>query len=900
MSRIRWFLAGALVLLLAMPVGAQYNVRIENVPDICPSTRVSVDITIEPGAPDPQPLGGFDLHISFNSSALSFMGAFAGDFYAECGWEYFTYNYGTQYPGCCLNCPSVQTLRLVGIAETNNGPIHPSCFTPVSQVQLAEVSFFVTGSAQYANTTQPINFYWLPGGNCGLVAFSSQSGNDLFIAQSVFDHTGQPFAPGFNCSGPDSACAGTGVIPYINYYSGSVGITEQDFAYRGDINLNGNNYEISDAILFANYFIYGLSVFTINPPLQIAATEINCDGLTLSVGDLVYLIRIIVGDAQPFCTCAPQGAALAVANSTTTDESLTDTLAFFGAQGYQGQQHIPFDIYVANSVPIAGLQARMVFDPACVTPAFDLVIGDGESVEYALVGRAANYLQDNGNIIVKSVEPGVLLVYMYPTFGAALPVIGAGSDVMLKVYFNANPPITPIEGPVEFVTEGYDYNLFADLNGQAILPTLVGGTFRFVAPPSCPVLFSFDGYDFVMENPLLTECEESGYRDVVTDHYLTRFAVPDASGAVRFQLRELEDEVTLLDDIELLTVDYPSDQNITCDAGGRIRMVDRIVRPVSAVDNFGNDQLAQVHSEDGMVFAASGPGHLIVEFDYDRTVEAGVLSAAGPKRPCAPNPMDPLTKSSPMPLDIPDLTPISASFDHTVTLEVLGEEGHWVALDAPPVREQPVSQAVWINQAQLRGQNRLTVRVSWTDSYTTDAVSLSLASSEEPEIDVWKPTEINLHKAISDTYDADLLSSPTVKLLKGDVYEVSFNPDRTTAPGFARAYVFKATGRYHPAIGNTSDLHVDGFQLFDNYPNPFNPTTSISFYLPKASYVRLQVFNSLGQRVATLVNEVQSAGSHTVEWSGADHDGKVLASGAYFYRLESVDFKQTKKMLYLK
>ena len=69
-------------------------------------------------------------------------------------------------------------------------------------------------------------------------------------------------------------------------------------------------YEVADAILFTNYFIYGLSVFTINVAAQIAATDINADGITLSVADLVLLIRIILGDADPIPKLNPHDQEL--------------------------------------------------------------------------------------------------------------------------------------------------------------------------------------------------------------------------------------------------------------------------------------------------------------------------------------------------------------------------------------------------------------------------------------------------------------------------------------------------------------------------------------------------------------------------------------------------------------
>jgi hypothetical protein len=85
------------------------------------------------------------------------------------------------------------------------------------------------------------------------------------------------------------------------------------------------------------------------------------------------------------------------------------------------------------------------------------------------------------------------------------------------------------------------------------------------------------------------------------------------------------------------------------------------------------------------------------------------------------------------------------------------------------------------------------------------------------------------------------------------------------------------------------------YKLEQNYPNPFNPVTKINFALPKAGFVSLRVYDMLGREVANLVNENRIAGSHTV-----DFDGSAFTSGAYFYRLESNGFADTKKMILIK
>ena len=91
------------------------------------------------------------------------------------------------------------------------------------------------------------------------------------------------------------------------------------------------------------------------------------------------------------------------------------------------------------------------------------------------------------------------------------------------------------------------------------------------------------------------------------------------------------------------------------------------------------------------------------------------------------------------------------------------------------------------------------------------------------------------------------------------------------------------------------DLVPRGFALLQNYPNPFNPVTQIAYGLPKGCWVKLEIYNLLGQRVATLVDEYQKAGQKIISWYASD-----FASGVYFCRLEAGDFIQARRMVLLR
>ena len=96
-------------------------------------------------------------------------------------------------------------------------------------------------------------------------------------------------------------------------------------------------------------------------------------------------------------------------------------------------------------------------------------------------------------------------------------------------------------------------------------------------------------------------------------------------------------------------------------------------------------------------------------------------------------------------------------------------------------------------------------------------------------------------------------------------------------------------------IKNFQNPNPTEFKLYPNYPNPFNPITSIEYSIPSESFVQLKVYNVIGKEVATLVNEEQAAGECRVDFKAAE-----FPSGIYFYKLQNSNFTQTRKMILLK
>ena len=103
------------------------------------------------------------------------------------------------------------------------------------------------------------------------------------------------------------------------------------------------------------------------------------------------------------------------------------------------------------------------------------------------------------------------------------------------------------------------------------------------------------------------------------------------------------------------------------------------------------------------------------------------------------------------------------------------------------------------------------------------------------------------------------------------------------------------SGAVFKSLNGISQVISDEFALKQNIPNPVNPVTSISFSLPTATYVNLDIYNLLGQKVATLADGIYEAGQHSVIW-----DARQQASGIYFYRLTAGEYSAQLKMLLLK
>jgi len=138
-----------------------------------------------------------------------------------------------------------------------------------------------------------------------------------------------------------------------------------------------------------------------------------------------------------------------------------------------------------------------------------------------------------------------------------------------------------------------------------------------------------------------------------------------------------------------------------------------------------------------------------------------------------------------------------------------------------------------------------------------------------------------------------------------DISGVGFYTQGFFYKGYSTDFLESTRNLLAPGItvGNSSTADPSSphqFNLLQNFPNPFNPTTAIRYQISQSTFVELVIHNILGQKIRTLVNQEQSGGNYEVYWDGKNEDGHDVTSGMYLYRLSAGPFNKTRKMLLLR
>ena len=282
-----------------------FRVRIARVDQALQGEVVSVPVYLDSASGG---LGGFDLLFEYDSRVLTFAIAEPGALFDSdngCGWEYFTYRFGIPLEDSIFNA-----IKVVAVAETNNGDVHPSCFLPDELPgELFHINFTVTNDRTYECAFAPIRFIW---NDCSDNALTNPDGQDFLVSNKVYTpssnnlqliditdpNSGFPTMTGYQ-TGTCSTSV-TNAQQMVDFVNGGVTVVcANGIDHRGDVNYNAISYEIADLVLFEKYFTRGVGEFIVDVNKQIEATDVNGNGTPLEVADWQYLLRIVIGDATP-------------------------------------------------------------------------------------------------------------------------------------------------------------------------------------------------------------------------------------------------------------------------------------------------------------------------------------------------------------------------------------------------------------------------------------------------------------------------------------------------------------------------------------------------------------------------------------------------------------------------
>ena len=117
-------------------------------------------------------------------------------------------------------------------------------------------------------------------------------------------------------------------------------------------------------------------------------------------------------------------------------------------------------------------------------------------------------------------------------------------------------------------------------------------------------------------------------------------------------------------------------------------------------------------------------------------------------------------------------------------------------------------------------------------------------------------------------------------------------------------YVYHFLQSTYPEIilntDKSDNINLDEFTLCSNYPNPFNPATTISYNIPKSNYIKIDIYNQVGVMVRHLYSGQKDQGYHSIMWDSKDNYGKPVSAGLYFYAIRSINYTLSGKMLLVK
>lgn len=245
------------------------------------------------------------------------------------------------------------------------------------------------------------------------------------------------------------------------------------------------------------------------------------------------------------------------------------------------------------------------------------------------------------------------------------------------------------------------------------------------------------------------------------------------------------------------------------------------------------------------------------------------------------------------------------------TLTAICARGYDLLLAGMNLAEVNTSSTLFLNQLGVGFNSNYagassTIR-GFNGNIISDGVNMAITPSLQPSRDVIDLLNPYVHKCLrygGTAADSNKFAGAYIENTGSGGKAVFFGFDLHQAPATALRTLLQRSIAYFDqivAVDPNDDVHPASVTLYQNHPNPFNPTTRIEFTLSRPTQVTLKVYNVMGQEVRQLVTGAQaSAGQHHVFWDGRNDDGVPVSSGVYLYRLMAGDVVKTRRMILMK
>lgn len=402
-------------------------------------------------------------------------------------------------------------------------------------------------------------------------------------------------------------------------------------------------------------------------------------------------------------------------------------------------------------------------------------------------------------------------------------------------------------------------------------------------PGGCPYVYTWNGNNWIEENNILPQSQNPDILgENVTDYYQLYTKPVEEDGKYYLAISEYEEDKSYFDQFKLLVIDHPEETFITIDDSGTVIQFAKPAFFANAqLDS--NDVYKQLLSLDDIKTEVSESDVLSLSFEDVNSGNENWLLLVGQ--------VEPIAKEK-----------VSGTM---LSKNNCGKENS-ATFSSFRLRRNPTYQ--WV-LAPTSSSSTLQIDIAWQEDAQVDYTELS----NKLEL----PFVLNVTELLSATHSAlgdkksELMASDGIfsEMNKNEWIELGFSIP-STIDGMQRSFVFVSNGRYEHII-ERSKYNVSGknqllknsaessrpleYRLEQNYPNPFNPASTINYSVKENGYVRLKVYDIIGNEVTELVNGNLTAGNYSVEFNAGE-----LPSGVYIYSIQANNFFDSKKMILIK